>query len=242
MSSINAFLFIVLPYLSILIFLVGVVYRYRASAFTYSSLSSQFLEGGGIYLFAVLFHWGILVVFFGHLIALLLPQAILAWCANATRLIVSESVMFDFGLAVLIGMMALLIRRIAHPRVRRVTSLMDVVIELLLVAQTCLGLWIALEYRWGYYWFASNLSPYLWSILHFSPNADAVASMPWVIKAHVAGAFLIVGLVPFTRLVHFLVAPFHYLWRPYQRVIWYWDRQQVRNAMNGWTETAPKNN
>ena len=37
-------------------------------------------------------------------------------------------------------------------------------------------------------------------------------------------------MVPFTRLVHFLVAPFHYIERPYQRVIWNWDRRRVRSA------------
>src|SRR3972149_6920775 len=61
MNLINNFLFIALPYVAIVVFLVGAVYRYRATGFKYSSLSSPFLEGRGIYIFAVLFHWGILV-------------------------------------------------------------------------------------------------------------------------------------------------------------------------------------
>jgi len=242
MNVVNNFLFIGLPYAAIAVFLAGAIYRYRATGFKYSSLSSQFLDGGGIYIFAVLFHWGILVVFLGHVIAFLFPGAILAWHSSAVRLIAAEIVIFTFGLAVLIGLTALFIRRMSRPRLRVVTSRMDIVIELLLLAQIVFGLWIALGYRWGYYWFASDLSPYLWSIVKLSPQIEAVSAMPLVIKTHIVGAFVILGILPFTRLVHFLVAPFHYIWRPYQRVIWYWDRKRIRNPATAWAETRPRNN
>src|SRR3990170_58283 len=144
MNLLNNFLFIALPYVAFAVFLVGSIYRYRTNGFKYSSLSSQFLEGGGIYIFAVLFHWGILIVFLGHLIAFLFPGIILAWHSSAARLITSEIVIFTFGLAILIGLAGLFIRRISHPRLRVVTSRMDIVIEVLLLAQIVLGLWIAL--------------------------------------------------------------------------------------------------
>jgi len=242
MNLLDNFLFGALPYIAIVIFFVGAIYRYRATGFKFSSLSSQFLEGGGIYIFAVLFHWGILVVFLGHLIAFLFPEATLAWHSSAARLIADEIVIFTFGLSVLIGLTALFIRRMASPRIWVVTSRMDIVIELLLLAQIVFGLWIALGYRWGYYWFASDMSPYLWSILKLNPQIEAVSAMPWVIKTHIVGAFVILGMIPFTRLVHFLVAPFHYMWRPYQQVIWYWDRKRIRNPATPWTETRPRNN
>jgi len=242
MNLLNNFLFIALPYVAIVVFFVGAIYRYRATGFKYSSLSSQFLEGRGIYIFAVLFHWGILVVFLGHLIAFLFPNAILAWHGSVVRLISAEVVIFTFGLAVLIGLTGLFIRRISHPRLRVVTSRMDIVIELLLLAQIVLGLWIALGYRWGYYWFAADLSPYLWSIVKLSPQIEAVSAMPLVIKTHIVGAFVILGMIPFTRLVHFLVAPFHYIWRPYQRVVWDWDRARIRDPKTAWSETRPRNN
>jgi nitrate reductase gamma subunit len=105
-----------------------------------------------------------------------------------------------------------------------------------------LGCWIALGYRWGASWFASDLSPYLWSIAKFDPRIDAINAMPLVIKAHIVGAFVIVGLIPFTRLMHFLVAPLHYLFRPYQQVMWYWDRKRIRDPQTVWTEHRPKNN
>ena len=242
MNLLNNFLFIALPYVAFAVFLVGSIYRYRTNGFKYSSLSSQFLEGGGIYIFAVLFHWGILIVFLGHLLAFLFPGVTLAWHSSATRLIADEIVIFTFGLAALIGFAGLIIRRVSHPRIRVVTTRMDIVIELLLLTQIIFGLWIALGYRWGYYWFASDMSPYLWSILKLSPQIDAISALPAVIKTHIVGAFIIIGIFPFTRLVHFLVAPFHYTWRSYQQVIWYWDRRLIRDPATAWTETRPKNN
>jgi nitrate reductase gamma subunit len=242
MNAVNNFLFIGLPYAAIAVFLVGAIHRYRTTGFKYSSLSSQFLEGGGIYIFAVLFHWGILIVFLGHLLAFLFPDATLAWHSNASRLIADEVVIFAFGLSVLIGLAGLFIRRLLQPRIRVVTSRMDIALELVLLTQIVFGLWIALGYRWGYYWFASDMSPYLWSIVKFNPQIDAVSAMPWVIKTHIVGAFIIFGLIPFTRLVHFLVAPFHYTWRSYQRVIWSWDRKAVRDPATAWTQAPPRNN
>ena len=242
MNLLNNFLFAALPYVAIAVFLAGAIYRYKARGYTYSALSSQFLEGGGIYLFSMLFHWGILIVFLGHLLAFLFPGATLAWHSNPTRLIVDELVFLAFGLGVLVALAGLFIRRVSRPRLQMVTSRMDIVIELLLLAQIVFGLWIALGYRWGYYWFASDMSPYLWSILKLNPQIEAVSAMPWVIKAHVVGAFVILGMVPFTRLVHFLVAPLHYTWRGYQQVIWYWDRRRVRAPGTAWTTTPPRNN
>ncbi|MBW2404584.1 MAG: respiratory nitrate reductase subunit gamma [Deltaproteobacteria bacterium] len=75
------------PYVAGIVFLVGVTYRYRQTGFTVSSLSSQFLEGDKLFWGAVPFHLGLMVVFFGHLLAFLLPSATLAWNSVPVRLI-----------------------------------------------------------------------------------------------------------------------------------------------------------
>ncbi len=242
MNLLNNFLFIALPYVAIVVFFLGAIHRYRATGFKYTSLSAQFLEGRGVYFFAMLFHVSILVLFLGHLFIFLFPAATLWWNSNPARLIVHEVVAFIFGLSVLIGLSGLFMRRIWYPRLRVVTSRMDIVIELLLLVQIVFGLWVALGYRWGSSWFAADLSPYLWSIVKLNPQIEAVSAMPWVIQAHIVGAFVILGMIPFTRLVHFLVAPFHYIWRPYQPVMWYWDRKRIRDPKTAWSEARPKNN
>lgn len=238
----NVFLFVGLPYAAMLMFLVGTIQRYRNKGFMVSSLSSQFLEGKSLFWGAVPFRFGILAVFCGHLIAFLIPRGVLLWNGDPLRLMVLQITAFSFGLSILVGLVALLVRRLTNVRVRMVTTRMDIFLELLLLTQVVLGLWTAFSYRWGSSWFASDLSPYLWSLFKADPNIVAVSAMPLPIKAHIVGAFTIVAIFPFTRLMHVLVAPFHYLTRPYQRVIWNWDRKAIRNPATPWTPARPKNN
>jgi len=87
MNALHNFLFIILPYIAIAVFFVGVIYRYRVTPFKYSSLSSQFLEGNKLFWGSVPFHFGMLVVFLGHLIAFLCPRHLLAWNSDPVRLI-----------------------------------------------------------------------------------------------------------------------------------------------------------
>ncbi len=242
MNSLNDFLFSVFPYLAIVGAPIAAIYRYRSVNFGVSSLSSQFLEGNQGFWGAVPFHWAILMLFLGHLLMFLFPQVVLLWNANPVRLIAHETVAFTFGMVAFVGLLVLLVRRLSSARIRVVTSRMDLVIEWLLLAQIFLGCWIALGYRWGSSWFAADLSPYLWSIFKLDPQINAVAAMPLVIKLHIVGAFLIFLLIPFSRLVHFLVAPFHYIWRPYQVVIWYWDRKRIRRPDTAWADSRPRNN
>ncbi|MBK6611065.1 MAG: respiratory nitrate reductase subunit gamma [Sphingobacteriales bacterium] len=241
-NALNNFLLIGLPYMALLVFLVGSIYKYTQVKFQYSSLSSQFLEGRQLFWGSVPFHWGILILFFGHLTAFLIPRQVLLWNSHPVRLIVIEVAAFIFAIAVLIGLINLFTRRTTSDRVKMVTSKMDIFIELLLIAQVITGLWVAYNFRWGSSWFASVLTPYLWSIFKLQPDTAAVAALPWVIRLHIAGAYLIVLLIPFSRLTHFLVYPLNYLWRPYQQVMWYWNRKQVRSSDTKWTMQRPKNN
>ncbi len=242
MNSLDYFFFSAYPYLAIGVFLVGATYRYREKGFKVSSLSAQFLEGKRGFWGTVPLHWGILMVFLGHLVVFLLPESVLTWNSDPARLILHEGLGFTFAVAIVVGLVGLIIRRLTNPRLKIVTTRMDLFVEFFLLAQVLLGCWIALGYRWGSSWFAADLSPYLWSILKLSPQPEAVIAMPLVIKAHIIGAFSIILIFPFTRLVHILVAPFHYLWRPYQVVIWYWDKKRVRDANTEWSKARPRNN
>ena len=242
MTSLDFFFFSAFPYVAIIVFLVGTTYRYRQKGFKVTSLSAQFLEGKQGFWGTVPFHWGILMVFLGHLVAFVFPKAVLAWNSDPVRLIAHEGLGFTFAVALVVGLIALILRRLLNPRLKVVTTRMDLLVEFVLLAQVLLGCWIALGYRWGSSWFAADLSPYLWSILKLNPQPEAVVAMPLVIKAHIVGAFSILLIFPFTRLVHIIVAPFHYLWRPYQVVIWNWDKKLIRKASTAWSRARPRNN
>jgi nitrate reductase gamma subunit len=242
MSNFYSFLFIALPYLALAIFFAGTIYRYKLGKFKISSLSSEFLESKKLFWGSVPFHWGLVFLFFGHLIAFLIPSSVLAWNSDPLRLIILEVAAFTFGLSMLIGLLNLLYRRWTDKRVKVVTTGMDITVELLILGQVVLGIWVAYSYPWGSSWFAASLTPYLWSIFSLDPQINAVIAMPWEVQLHIIGAYLIVLLFPFSRLMHALVAPIDYLWRPYQRVIWNWNRKTIRSPKTTWTVNQPKNN
>ena len=220
-QALNQFLFVALPYVCLFTFLLMTIYRYRAQSFSYSSLSSQFLENKQHFWTVVPFHYGILAVTAGHLIAFLIPRTVLAWNAQPLRLYVLEVSALACGLLTLIGLVGLMIRRGTTRRIRKVTSLNDWILFVMLLIQTASGVGIALFHPWGSSWFASNLSPYLWSIFKLNPDISYVVAMPHLVKLHIVLAFLTIGFFPFTRLVHLLVIPNPYLWRKTQVVRWY---------------------
>ena len=103
----DQFLFIALPYMCLFTFFLMTVYRYRMQSFSYSSLSSQFLENKHHFWSVVPFHYGILVVTCGHLIAFLIPRSILAWNRHPLRLYVLEISALAFGLLTVIGLVSI---------------------------------------------------------------------------------------------------------------------------------------
>lgn len=221
-------LFIVLPYVAIFTFLLVTIQRYRANAFTYSSLSSQFLENRLHFWGSVPFHYGLLTVLAGHLVAFLVPSQILLWNSHPLRLTILEVSAFTCGILTLVGLVNIILRRIQDAKSRLVMSPADVVVLVLLIFQICTGLYVAFFHRWGSTWFATSLSPYLWSIVKLNPDISYVIAMPLMVKLHIISAFTMIFLFPYTRLVHMLVVPNPYLWRRPQVVRWNWNPKAIR--------------
>ena len=239
----NQLLFIIFPYTALAVFIVGSIYRYKNKGFTVSSLSSQFLEGRKLFFGSQPFHWGLMFLFFGHLIAFLFPRTLLAWNGEPVRLLILEITSFAFGLAAFIGISLLILRRLTTKRVQVVTSKMDLVVLGILVVQIVSGLGVAYFNRWGSSWFATFLTPYLRSVFVFDPDITAISAVnSWWLKLHVVSAFSIIAIIPFTRFMHFLVYPIDYTWRSYQQVIWNWDRKKIRNSTNQSVGEKSKNN
>jgi nitrate reductase gamma subunit len=217
----DTLLYAVFPYLALTTFLIGTIYRYRRQSFTYSSLSSQFLENQEHFWGLVPFHYGILVVLGGHIVAFLIPRQVLLWNSHPLRLYILEVTALIFALLTLIGLAAAIIRRLQNPKVRIVTSPSDWGLYALLLVQIFTGIYIAIFFPWGSSWFASSAAPYLWSLVKLNPDISYITAMPTMVKTHVVNAWLLIGFFPFTRLVHVLVVPNPYLWRKPQVVRWY---------------------
>lgn len=216
----DTLLFGALPYVAIVLFLVVSIQRYRRNPFSFSSLSSQFLETRRLFWGSVPFHVGILAVFLGHLAGFLFPRELVLWNRVPVRLLVFEATGLAFAFLALVGLAALLARRVGSSRLRVNTSPADLLVHAMLFFQVLTGLDIALRLRWGSAWYAEALVPYLRSIFLFQPDVARMAEMPLSVKLHVVGAFVFFAAFSYTRLVHVLVAPVPYLWRPLQLAIW----------------------
>lgn len=226
-STLDLLLLGILPYVAFFTFFLVTIQRYRSQAFTYSSLSSQLLENQHHFWSLVPFHYGILVVLAGHVVAWLLPAQLLAFNARPLRLYILEVAALAFGLLTLMGLANVVVRRLANPRLRVVSSRADWVLYLLLLVQVMSGVYVAVIHPWGSSWFAAAAAPYLWSLVRLSPDLGPVAALPLAVKLHIVNAYLVIGFFPFTRLVHVLVVPNPYLWRRPQVVRWY-RRRDVR--------------
>lgn len=223
-------LYAVLPYAAMIVFFVVTVQRYRQQSFSYSSLSSQFLENDKHFWGLVPFHYGLLFVLAGHVVAFLFPSAILAWNGQPLRLVILEVAALVGGVLAVVGLVNIIVRRLRARRVRVVTSAADWILYGLLLVQLATGIAVAVTYTWGSSWFASTLSPYLWSLVKLNPDITYMTPMPLLVKLHVIGNFVLIAFFPFTRLVHVLVIPNAYLWRKTQVVRWNYERRGKRKT------------
>jgi nitrate reductase gamma subunit len=226
----DQFLFVALPYLAFAIFFLVTIQRYRQQTFTYSSLSSQLLENKQHFWSMVPFHYGILAVIVGHIVAFCIPRTVLLWNSRPLRLYILEISALICAMLALVGLVAAIGRRFSNSKVRTVTTWPDWVLLGMLLFQIYSGIHIAIFTGWGSSWYAAAATPYLRSLLTFSPNIDYLAAMPWMARLHFVNAFLLIAFFPFTRLVHVLVVPNMYLWRRTQVVRWNWDRHTIRKV------------
>jgi nitrate reductase gamma subunit len=214
-------LFVVLPYAAIVVCAAASVERYRRHGFSVTSHSSQFLENRLHFWALVPFHFGILIVAAGHLAAFLLPRQVLAWNALAVRSYILETATLAGGLLALVGLGTAIVRRARVVPVRRATTALDWIVYAMLLAQLATGVSLAVRYPWGASWFAAAAAPYLWSLVRLQPDVTFAAAMPLLVRLHIVGAWLLLAVFPFSRLVHIVVVPIPYLWRAPQVVRWY---------------------
>ncbi len=198
-NSLDPVFFIALPYVALFTFFLVTILRYRTQTFTYSSLSSQLLENKSHFWTMVPFHYGILFVLLGHIVAFLVPRSILAWNGNPIRLYILEITALAAGLLTIVGMIGIIARRISNSKIRVVTSRVDTVLYALLLLQLVSGVAVAIFHPWGSSWFATSMTPYLWSLVKFQPEIAYVVGLPWLVKLHIINAFALILIFPFTR-------------------------------------------
>lgn len=214
-------LFAIFPYVAVILAVVMGVYRYVQDPFSQSSFSSQLLENRRLFWGSVGWHYAILIILLAHLLGFLFPAWWAEVIANPLRLYPLEIIGLALALLAVTALLVLTIRRLRYRRAWTVTSAMDWLLLALLLTQVSLGFWVALVYRWGAEWYLFTAVPWLMSLFAFNPNPEFVVSLPWVVKLHFLGGFVLLAVFPFTRLMHLVAFPLGYLWRPHQLVIWH---------------------
>ncbi|MFM0520133.1 MULTISPECIES: respiratory nitrate reductase subunit gamma [Caballeronia] len=224
MNMFNAFVFGIYPYIAASIFLFGSLVRFEREQYTWKADSTQFVERGNLRLGNILFHIGILGLFFGHLVGLLTPVA--AWDALGIEHSVKQMVAMVaggvMGTMCLAGLLILLHRRLASARLSAITKIGDRVLLLWILITLLLGL-STIGVSAGHMDGSMMVRLMTWAQHIVTFRADAaryVADAPLLFRVHLFMGMSLFVIFPFTRLVHVWsgFASLGYLGRAWQLV------------------------
>lgn len=223
MNYTDMLLFGIYPYIASVIFFVGSALRYDREQFTWKAQSSQILDKTYFRVASVLFHVGIIMIFFGHFAGLVMPYEVWNFLGItlAQKQLIAMGVGGFFGALCFVGLTMLVWRRLFNPRVRASSSVMDTLILLLIYWQLILGIltiFVSTGHMDGYV--MQDLMSWSRYLLTFRP-AEAIefmADIHWIYKAHVFWGITLFVLFPFSRLVHIWSVPVKFIGRRHQIV------------------------
>lgn len=218
----NEFLFGIYPYIAILVMILGCIFRYDQNPYSWKADSSQLLRSKGMRWGSNLFHVGIILLFFGHLVGLLTPESVyhlvMTAAAKQKMAMIAGGI---FGTMCFVGMTILLYRRLTDPRIRATSKFADILILVVLYLQLILGLATipaSAQHPDG----SSMIALANWAqhIVTFQGGAaDFIMGEAFVFKAHIVLGMTIFLIFPFTRLVHVFSAPIKYIVRPGYQIV-----------------------
>lgn len=206
MSYWHTFFFGIYPYIALSIFLLGSLVRFEREQYSWKSDSSQVLHAGDLRLGNILFHVGIIGLFFGHLAGLLTPLAFWDWLgvSHAAKQMLAMLAGGVMGLTCLAGLLILLRRRLSSPRIRAVTTMGDKVLLLWILCTLLLGL-LSILVSAGHADGAEMVRLMRWcqDIVTFDGAAAAqIVDVSLVFKLHMVMGMTLFIIFPFSRLVH----------------------------------------
>ena len=223
MTYLDQFLFGFYPYLCMVLYFFGSWARFDRSQYTWRSQSSQLLRRKQLFWGSVLFHVGILGLFFGHFFGMLTPPEIYHAIGITTKAKQMMAIVVGGILAVicLVGMTMLIHRRLFDRRIRLTSKPTDIFILLFIYFQLILGIVgipVSLANPDGSYMLV--MAEWARNVLLFQGgSAELLAGVPWIYKIHIVAGMTLFLLTPFTRLVHVFSAPIWYLFRPGYQIV-----------------------
>ena len=220
----NDFLFGTYPYIALSVFFVGSWIRYDREQYTWKADSSQLMSGKDMVLASNLFHIGVIGIFLGHFVGLLMPHGF--WEMIALSSLGKQYIAMIgggiLGLICLAGGIMLMKRRLTHPRVRATSRTSDIFVLGLILVTLVFGLLTTIvsagHAAEGDAEVMMTLAAWAKSIVLLSPKPELVASVEVVFAIHLFFGMTLFVVFPFTRLVHIWSFPFTYAARAYQIV------------------------
>jgi len=148
----------------------------------------------------MMFHYGIVVVLLSHL-GLIVPLPI----SNQTHYLLGFYIGGAAGLLTLAGLLVLTARRMGSPSLRRISFFDDYFAVGLLFLIIVFGLVQTLVVQPNY---LTTVSPWLLSILTFSPNLSPIAGVGIFTILHIALALVFIAYVPYGKMAHIVAYMF----------------------------------
>ncbi|MCL6632058.1 MAG: respiratory nitrate reductase subunit gamma [Alicyclobacillus herbarius] len=208
------FLWVILPYLSIALMVVGSVYRFCYRPLGWGSKSSEILEKRWLRPGSLLFHWGLLCVIGGHVMGLLIPIQVYHALGIRDELyhLVADVAGGLAGVCATAGSALLLLRRLVFVRVRRNSSVGDFIALALLFVVLALGTAQTVLYNnlVGPYEYRTSVGPWMRGLLFLHPSVSLMHGVPLLLQIHIISTFMLFAVWPFTRLVHVWSVPLRY--------------------------------
>jgi nitrate reductase gamma subunit len=219
MNTLDILLWVVLPYVSIAVLVLGTIYRHRYDKFGWTTRSSQLYESDILRWGSPMFHVGIILVLIGHIGGLVVPKS---WTAavgidDHAYHAMAVGLGSAAGLLLLLGMAILILRRRLVGPVFSATTRNDKAMYLLLGVVILLGLWTTIRVNTfgGGYDYRETVSPWFRSLFVLNPDPELMTGVPLGLQMHVVSAWVLIAVWPFTRLIHAFSLPVGYLTRPY---------------------------
>ncbi|MEC1681236.1 respiratory nitrate reductase subunit gamma [Bacillus mojavensis] len=208
----------VMPYIVLTIFIGGHIYRYQHDQFGWTAKSSELLEKKKLAAGSILFHWGMLCVIGGHLMGILIPEALYTFIGISEHAYHKMAIGAGLpaGVAACTGLFILTYRRLFDKRIRKTSSPSDILILILLLFMMLTGVaatFLNIDSRGFDY--RTTIGPWFREIFLFRPDASLMESVPLWFKLHIMIGYIVFILWPFTRLVHVFSLPLKYLTRSY---------------------------
>lgn len=222
MNGLQTFLFGIYPYIAMVVFLVGSLWRFDREQYSWKIDSSELLRRGQLRWGNNLFHVGILLLFVGHLFGLLTPPAAYHALGLSTegKQVLAMAAGGLFGSMCLVGLILLVHRRLVEPRIRATSTPMDLFILFWILITLLLGL-TSIFVSMGHPDGAQMILLASWAqhlVTFRAGAADFLVGTHPIFRVHLVFGITLFLLFPFSRLVHVWsgFGSVAYLFRPHQ--------------------------